>query len=432
MLSVIGGTYTEVCLHPNWRRVYGSGCRAAIAVTDLLKNAGANKDEVVRFYSWASDEEHKAIKGLLRRTGVQPYFVKRDQPIEWQYDHSLGPPRLYPGRDDLKQMPARRIEAQNALLFGTVECQPTVEAEALVYDPQASNLAVPFSQTGGKTKRLAIVANMSEGRAIAGKLNLKYKKGDDAAESLGKAILTAEDAEVVVIKNGVRGATVLTRDGKREIQSFRTKKVFPIGSGDIFSGVFAAHWLEMGQDPFQSAHWASVATACYCGQPQNVIPANLDAIEKQLKADGLQPLLPSKKAPKHVYLAGPLITLPEIWFLEEAKRCLKEQGVTVFSPKDEAGLLAHIPNAKTSHVVETVAKDIDGLERCSVVFAIIDGSDAGTLFECGYATAKGKHVIAFAQRASNHDLTMLIGTGCEVHDDFATAVYRAAWVARQQ
>ena len=31
------------------------------------------------------------------------------------------------------------------------------------------------------------------------------------------------------------------------------------------------------------------------------------------------------------------------------------------------------------------------------------------------------------ENVNSNDLTMLIGTGCEIKDDFTTAVYKASW-----
>jgi nucleoside 2-deoxyribosyltransferase len=78
-----------------------------------------------------------------------------------------------------------------------------------------------------------------------------------------------------------------------------------------------------------------------------------------------------------------------------------------------------------------VAKlDLDGLEGCDSVFAILDGLDAGTLFEIGYAASKGIPVIAFAQCVDDRDLLMIEGNPmCRVIRDFPTAIYHAAWRA---
>jgi len=51
------------------------------------------------------------------------------------------------------------------------------------------------------------------------------------------------------------------------------------------------------------------------------------------------------------------------------------------------------------------------------------------VFEAGYARAHQKPVVAFAQCTPEESLKMIAGTGCEVVDDFVTAIYRVAWAA---
>jgi nucleoside 2-deoxyribosyltransferase len=92
----------------------------------------------------------------------------------------------------------------------------------------------------------------------------------------------------------------------------------------------------------------------------------------------------------------------------------------VFSPYHNVG---HGPASKV------VPADIKALDESDIVFALADGLDSGTIFEIGYARAKGKPVIVFVQRESEGDLKMLEGTDCEIVDDFASAIYRATWAA---
>ena len=101
---------------------------------------------------------------------------------------------------------------------------------------------------------------------------------------------------------------------------------------------------------------------------------------------------------------------------------MKSEGIKVFSPLHDVG----IGNAE-----EVTDKDVEGLNQSDVVLAIGDGLDSGTLFECGYAVAKGKKVVAFVQNESEKALQMLKGTGCDIEEDFTTAVYKSIWYAIQ-
>jgi nucleoside 2-deoxyribosyltransferase len=123
---------------------------------------------------------------------------------------------------------------------------------------------------------------------------------------------------------------------------------------------------------------------------------------------------------REVYLAGPFFNMPQRWLIEEARRCLSQVGLKVFSPFHDIG-----PGP-----AEYIGpKDIEALQRCDVVFAIVDRTDTGTIFEIGYARALGKPVYAFAQTTSEEDLKMIAGTDCRIYGDFVTAIHHAAWRA---
>ena len=75
------------------------------------------------------------------------------------------------------------------------------------------------------------------------------------------------------------------------------------------------------------------------------------------------------------------------------------------------------------------SEDLKGLDESDLVLALVDGLDAGTIFEVGYAKAKGKPVIAYGERVSDSDLTMLLGTGTRFFRDYASAIHHTAWAA---
>jgi len=70
------------------------------------------------------------------------------------------------------------------------------------------------------------------------------------------------------------------------------------------------------------------------------------------------------------------------------------------------------------------------LERCGAVLALLDGLDPGTIFEVGYARKLGIPVIALFHGDPGHVLSMLLGSDCEICNDFSTAAYKTAWVAK--
>ena len=141
----------------------------------------------------------------------------------------------------------------------------------------------------------------------------------------------------------------------------------------------------------------------------------------RLEASTFKPLLPlPKEKVKTVYLAGPFFNLPQRWLIEEFKLALDNAGVPVFSP------LHHVGRGNADDVYQP---DIEGLKTCSVVLACLDGLDAGTVYEVGFAHSLGAKVIGFVSAERNEDLKMIAGGGSELTNDFATALYLTVWAA---
>jgi nucleoside 2-deoxyribosyltransferase len=93
-------------------------------------------------------------------------------------------------------------------------------------------------------------------------------------------------------------------------------------------------------------------------------------------------------------------------------------GVAVFSPLHDVG---------RGSASEVARKDLEGLDACDAVLAVLNGGDTGTIFEIGYAIARSKPVVALAQNVRPEDLKMPEGTGCHIAGDFVTAIYQAVW-----
>jgi nucleoside 2-deoxyribosyltransferase len=120
-----------------------------------------------------------------------------------------------------------------------------------------------------------------------------------------------------------------------------------------------------------------------------------------------------------VYLAGPFFTLGQLWVVEQARNCLRDMGMNVFSPYHDVG---------PGPAEMVVDRDIEGIHRSDVILAISDGLDSGTIFEVGYARARGVPVVVYAENESAEDLKMMEGTDCFLRDDFVSAIYQTVWV----
>ncbi len=224
----------------------------------------------------------------------------------------------------------------------------------------------------------------------------------------------------VVIKCGPQGALVVTPSLKKWIPAFPSQRVWKIGSGDVFSAVFTHAWMHDGLPILDAACLASRVVAEYVETRSETYSVERIATIRQ---EAFASVSNARDTPMDIpegtiYLAGPFFNTAEQWLIDEARGALLDMGFNVFSPIHDIGVGP--PN--------TVAPaDLFALENSKLVLAMLNGFDSGTLFEVGYARARGIPVVGVAEATEERPLTMLIGSGCTVVDDFASGIYSACW-----
>ncbi|MFC0387626.1 PfkB family carbohydrate kinase [Muricoccus vinaceus] len=394
-ILVAGGVYRERCIWPNWQQTFGSAGRAACALADF--------GLPVTLVSCASPAVETEFAPQARISKVEFRPTPATDSILFDYVHSMSIPRIWPDPARIKQEPTLQASSEIVLRFGMIESTVVVDAQTCVYDPQSAFRPEPFVENGSRAQRLAIVANRSEVRGLG-------RDGD--AMTAARRLLADTGAEVVVMKSGTDGALVVTAGCEELVPAYQTERVWTVGSGDVFAAAFTAWWGEKGLPPAEAAHLASRATADYVASMALPINARLpDVPETRRKVVGHG---------ARVYLAAPFFNLGQRWLVDEARRCLRELGMDVFSPVHDVG---HGP-------AEQVApEDLRALRDCDLVFALLDGLDSGTVFEAGYARAIGKPVYALAQSTRGEDLKMVTGSGCQVYEDLVTALHHMHWRA---
>ena len=399
MISIIGGVYNEICMCPNWHETYGSGGRAASAIARI----GAD----VTLHSYVDSDSQDVISSRSAFEGFKFSPVGISKATSFSYHHSLENPQIEFGS---KNNAPIHINADHVIRFGLIEGDSIVTANYAVYDPQSPSKPVAFEANGSKANHLAVVLNKGEAEHLCG-------ISGASPEQLAQSIIDQKKAEVVIIKLGPLGAFVLDSSGGKLIPAFRTDHVWKIGSGDTFVAIFGYFWMEKNVDPALAAELASKATAYYCqnmGFPTESQLANFNPdpiIPSQRYLDGFKP---------NVYLAGPFFSLAQLWLIDEAKKNLKEMGLVVFSPYHDVG------KGSASDVVH---QDIAGINNCDIMLAIGDGLDSGTMYEIGYARAKGKPVILYSENETSDNRKMMEGTNCILCNDYVTSIYKCLWTA---
>lgn len=402
MLHIVGGTYIERCDEPSWNYLYGSGLRAAVALRHI-----SDAVTLHTYLSQSASDEFKAAEATFKIEAVTREITANTQ---FHYKHPLADPRIIPPRGFVTSDQPIRVEGESILRFGMIEGEAIVSGRKVVYDPQSPVAPAPFKENGSSAEQLAIVANRTEILKLA-------RETDEIVAA--NSILKGTGAEVVIVKLGAFGLKVITRSEISPVPPFVTRRVWPIGSGDLFAAVFAHYWAVDEMGPIDAARNASLATAYYCATRTLPIPASSDILlgavdtTRQIDTD-------AKPESRQVYLAGPFFTMFQRWAINESRKALLSSGIRVFSPFHDIG------HGKSSVVVPA---DLEALLQSDVVLGLLDGLDPGTLFELGFARANDIPVVVFVQNESQEDLKMIEGSECVVCDDFSSSIYACIWEA---
>lgn len=360
--------------------------------------SGLSKEVLLHAYAavaWADD-----ARASFETLGVTTHLKEIPSDISFQYFHPMSAAELV-GCPAVAETPLAAT-GPAVLRFGFVEGTAIIQARRAVFDPQNADEALQFHENGSRAEELAIVLNEAEIRESTA------MTGPAAMHALRQRT----GADVVVVKRGPRGAQVYAGGEVLTVPARVSEEVFKIGSGDVFSAVFAHHWAECGVLPVDAATAASHAVAKY------VTTRDAKAVGG---VGGFCPPAPTEGWGGPIYIAAPFFNLAQRWMVEETRAALMALDAPVFSPLHEVGT--------AGSRAEIAAADLAGLRGCRAVLAIVDGEDAGTLFEVGYARDRGIPVVALAENPRPESLTMLEGSGCRVTRDFTTAVYHAVWAA---
>ena len=402
-ITVVGGSYGEECAYPRLQLYRGSGGRAAALLSSLKVKVSLHTITGPQLTSIFESIASKLEYTLIAHHGSED--------IWFRYRHPLGKPTIHHSLN-IANLKIPIISSELALVYGMIEGRPPIHAKRVVYDPQDGIKSKPFDINGSTAEELALVVSHSEGEALT---------GESDCTKIAERLFEKPNVTVVVVKCGPQGALVKTSMIHQWIRPFPTYHVHKIGSGDAFSAAFAYAWLIEGQTPVSSAWFASRITAAYVELGQDSIDSNLlptyreeaKTAEINFVGQGLREIPDTQ-----IYLAAPFFNTAEQWRVDEVRDALKDMGFKVFSPIHDVGI---------GPSEEVTPADLFGLEQSGVVIALLDGLDPGTVFEVGYARAKGIPVVVVAESVNPELLTMIIGSGCELTTDLSTGIYAVCW-----
>lgn len=400
-IEIVGGIYEENCEIPHSTKVRGSGGRAALFL------AGAAQ---VALHSCVP-KKIKPFTALAQKAKVTIRNLSDVSLSSFRYLHPLSAPEIkceylktHGALQNAMMLGGAAAVSGNCILkYGMLEGDVQTKGEYVIYDPQSSR-PKKYSHNGSTAKNLAIVGNEEQIRQLA-----NNESGD--IEKIAKSLLPITSASVVVAKMGSKGCLVIQGDKVHSIPAYLSDAVHKIGTGDIFSAAFSYFWAIKRLPPNQAADLASRATSKYVETGEETFYS-----QEVLQSPKFKKV---EKYSSKVYLAAPFFDIGQKWLVDEIIKCLTKMECKIFSPYHEVGIGKKVPII--------VREDLAGLNQCDVVLAVADGTDVGTIFEVGYAVAKGIKVVVLAHRLSEYQLTMLKGAGCIITGDMASAVYHAVW-----
>jgi hypothetical protein len=382
-MHIAGGLYRELCNVPAWNAVFGSGGRAAAAVSALSSGS--------TLHTYIEDFESPGANSL-KELGIELHLSPRPTPIVFAYFHPLSRPHVQPPPDEIKRQPTIQVRGDAVLRFGFLEGDAVVDAGRAIYDPQTWRNPAPFGANGSVAGELAIVLN---------ELELRSATGLNDLSSAASLLMERQDAAVIIAKGGTRGAMVFERSGRAtHIPAYRSSRVFKIGTGDVFSAIFAHHWAERRLPVAEAADVASRSVAAYCCTGR--LPLRNDALRNQVPV--------KSAAPGTVVIEGSVDTIGQRYTMEEARFVLRELGVEVASPALDG----------TS---DTIA---------AAVLVLADGLGDEVVAQVQRAKSAGTPIVILREGGARENDAPVDGDGVTVTDDFTSALYFSAWAAAER
>lgn len=382
-MHIAGGLYRELCHVPAWNAVFGSGGRAAAAVSALSPGS--------ILHSYVEDFESPGVISL-KELGIELCLSLRPTAIVFAYFHPLSRPHIQPPPDEIERKPPIQVSGDAVLRFGFLEGDAVVEARRAIYDPQTWRNPAPFGANGSVAGELAVVLN---------ELELRSATGLNDLSSAASLLMKRQGAAVIIAKGGTRGATVFERDGQTaRVPAYRSSRVFKIGTGDVFSAIFAHHWAEMGLPAVEAADVASRSVAAYCCA--GILPLARDALRNQVPV--------KSAAPGVVVIEGSVNTIGQRYTMEEARFVLRELGVEVASPA------------------------LDGASNttAAAVLVLADGLADDVVAQVQRTKAAGTPIVILRERGARENDAPVEGNDVTVTDDFTSAIYFSAWAAAER
>ena len=121
-----------------------------------------------------------------------------------------------------------------------------------------------------------------------------------------------------------------------------------------------------------------------------------------------------------IYLASPFFNETELKAVAEAEKILRDRGYTVYSPREHEYRGAEAGTTEWADAI--FYEDVGAINDSSHVVVLYHGnySDSGTAWECGYAFAQSKALVAVILGGDANLMVHRCVSACISMDDLRT------------
>ena len=151
VITVAGGVYQERCITPDWHQLYGSGGRAAAALTSFGS---------VELHTYIGSPDVRSLLALAAAVGFKVLPIETSETIGFFYFHPLSVPVINPTR--VPSVAPLVVDGETILRFGMLEGDAVVHGRRVVYDLNRRMHRSPLQPIGSRADSLAIVLNRQE------------------------------------------------------------------------------------------------------------------------------------------------------------------------------------------------------------------------------------------------------------------------------
>ena len=114
-----------------------------------------------------------------------------------------------------------------------------------------------------------------------------------------------------------------------------------------------------------------------------------------------------------VYIAAPFFNEEQLSKVKGIESLLEDAGVEFFSPRSEGSLGNMTPEERKAKMSDIFQSNVDHMDWCTHMVAVIDDRDTGTIWEMGYGFATGKGIVTYS--ACYHGINVMLNESIMYH-----------------